>query len=154
MKKKRKPSETEQESVESLSGEELAMLRAGLQQSNESRGDLPPHKTSDGAYMIRYARKNKLLTVAVAVILVAILAAVAWGIFSFASWLGDRPNRSDFTLILGQNKPETISYRDAVRDGVLYVDEGEVVILLCYPAAKQGEYYSTENALKNIEKDF
>lgn len=39
-------------------------------------------------------------------------------------------------------------------DGVLYVDEGEVVILLCYPAAKQGEYYSTENALKNIEKDF
>lgn len=39
-------------------------------------------------------------------------------------------------------------------DGVLYVDEGEVVILLCYPSAKQGEYYSTENALKNIEKDF
>lgn len=39
-------------------------------------------------------------------------------------------------------------------DGVLYVDEGEIVILLCYPAAKQGEYYSTENALKNIEKDF
>ena|GEM_PF-4919156 len=39
-------------------------------------------------------------------------------------------------------------------DGVLYVDEGEVVILLCYPAAKQGEYYSTENALKNVEKDF
>ena len=39
-------------------------------------------------------------------------------------------------------------------DGVLYVDEGEVVIFLCYPAAKQGEYYSTENALKNIKKDF
>lgn len=39
-------------------------------------------------------------------------------------------------------------------DGVLYVDEGEIVILLCYPAAKQGEYYSTENALKNVKKDF
>lgn len=39
-------------------------------------------------------------------------------------------------------------------DGVLYVDEGEIVILLCYPAAKQGEYYSTENALKNVQKDF
>lgn len=39
-------------------------------------------------------------------------------------------------------------------DGVLYLDEGDLVILLCYPQAKQGEYYSTEKALENVTKDF
>lgn len=39
-------------------------------------------------------------------------------------------------------------------DGVLYLDEGDLVILLCYPQAKQGNSYSTEKALADIAKDF
>ncbi|MBR2954435.1 MAG: leucine-rich repeat domain-containing protein [Clostridia bacterium] len=39
-------------------------------------------------------------------------------------------------------------------DNVLYLDEGDLIILLCYPQSKQGEYYSTEKVLENVTKDF
>ncbi len=39
-------------------------------------------------------------------------------------------------------------------NSVLYVDEGDVFILLCYPRAKKGAYYSTEKALADVHKDF
>lgn len=42
----------------------------------------------------------------------------------------------------------------SVVDGALYLDEGEYYILLCYPAAKKGTYFSTEKALANVSKDF
>lgn len=48
--------------------------------------------------------------------------------------------------------PNNPYYRSV--DDVLYVDEGDVYILLCYPLAKKGTYYSTEKALSGITKDF
>lgn len=39
-------------------------------------------------------------------------------------------------------------------NNVLYLDEGDLVILLCYPQSKKGEYYSTKNALEGFTKDF
>lgn len=42
----------------------------------------------------------------------------------------------------------------SVVDGALYLDEGEYYILLCYPAAKKGTYFSTEKALAGVNKDF
>lgn len=48
--------------------------------------------------------------------------------------------------------PDNPYYRSD--DGVLYVDEGDVYILLCYPRAKKGTYYSTEKALADVDKDF
>lgn len=48
--------------------------------------------------------------------------------------------------------PNNPYYRSV--DDVLYVDEGDVYILLCYPQAKEGTYYSTEKALSGITKDF
>ena len=48
--------------------------------------------------------------------------------------------------------PDNPYYRSV--DNVLYLDEGDVYILLCYPRAKKGEYYSTEKALAGVNKDF
>ncbi|MCH5170029.1 MAG: leucine-rich repeat protein [Oscillospiraceae bacterium] len=48
--------------------------------------------------------------------------------------------------------PDNPYYRSV--DNVLYLDEGDVYILLCYPRAKKGEYYSTEKALAGVSKDF
>lgn len=53
------------------------------------------------------------------------------------------------TIEVSPNNPY---YRSV--DDVLYVDEGDVYILLCYPRAKKGEYYSTEKALAGVDKDF
>lgn len=39
-------------------------------------------------------------------------------------------------------------------EGVLYLDFDEAVILLRYPQAKEGDYYSTSNALKGVTKPF
>ncbi|MCH5192101.1 MAG: leucine-rich repeat protein [Oscillospiraceae bacterium] len=48
--------------------------------------------------------------------------------------------------------PDNPYYRSV--DNVLYLDEGDVYILLCYPRAKKGEYYSTQKALAGVNKDF
>lgn len=139
MKKKKKPSAweskeemeeihplTSEESGEggdALSYEEMQMLRAGLRQSGEDRSQLPPHDTSDRAHVIRFARKNKLVTAAVLVIALAIVAAIVVGIVLFVSYLDSLPNKSDFTICLGENDPYTVPYSDAVREnGVLYID--------------------------------
>lgn len=53
------------------------------------------------------------------------------------------------TIEVSPNNPY---YRSV--DDVLYVDEGDVYILLCYPQAKKGTYYSTEKALSGVSKDF
>lgn len=107
---------------EALSYEELQMLRATMEQTGEDRSQLPPHDTSDRAHLRRFAAKNKLLTAAVIVIALAVLAGIGFGIFLLVSHLNDRPNTSDFTVCLGQEEPYTVKYDDAVRDGVLYID--------------------------------
>lgn len=129
MKKRKKSSDfaaerhnLREESNEPLSYEEIQMLRAGLEQSGEDRSQMPPHDTSDRASVMRFARKNKLVTAAVAVIALAILAGIGFGIFLLVSYWNSRPNKSDFTIQLGENKPYTVKYSDAVRDGVLYID--------------------------------
>lgn len=123
MKKKKKPAEFEtlrQENEpreESLSFEEMTLLRSG-----EDRSKLSPHDTSDRAHAVRFVRKNKLVTAAAIVIAIALLAGLIGGILFFVSWLDSRPSTADFTVILGEEKPYTVPYGDAVRGGILYVD--------------------------------
>ena len=107
---------------EALSYEEIQMLQAGLRQSGEDRSQLPPHDTSDRAKLFRYIRKNKLVSAAAIVVLLAILAGIGFGIFGLISYWNNRPNTSDFTIQLGETEPYTVKYSDAVRDGVLYID--------------------------------
>lgn len=111
-----------EESASPLSYEEIQMLHAGIRQSGEDRSQMPPHDTSERASVMRFVRKNKLVAVAALVIAMAILAGVGFGVFSLISYWNNRPNKSDFTIQLGQNEPYTVKYSDAVRDGVLYID--------------------------------
>lgn len=119
------PSE-EEAKADALSAQEKEMLRAALAQTGGDRSQLPPHDSSERAQVARFAKKNKLVTVAAIFITVALLAGLVIGAFLFFSWLSNRPNKSDFTIVLGDAKPVTISYDHLVRDGVLYVDMRQI----------------------------
>ncbi len=112
-----------EENEDALSYEEMQMLRSSTQKSEGQREALTPYHTSDGAGLVRFAKKNKLLTAAVIVIALALLAAIGLGIFWLISYLNSRPNTSDFTVVLGENDPYIVPYDEAVREnGVLYID--------------------------------
>ena len=124
MKKKKYPPEfqslgSENESVpsEALSKEELALLRGG-----ENRSKLPPHDTSDRAHLLRFVRKNKPVAIAALIIALAFVAGAILGIYFLIDHINSKPNTSDFTVILGEEKPYTVPYEEAVRDGVLFID--------------------------------
>ncbi len=128
-KKKKKPdfllsdeAEEAQEPVEALSHEELTMLRREQKESGEDRSQFPPHDTSDRAHVFRFFKRNKAIAVSAVIILVALLAGIALGVFALVSYIQSRPNTSDFWLILGDGKPITVSYEDSVRNEILYVD--------------------------------
>ncbi len=123
-KKKKNPylPEEEQEAVEALSYEEVALLRRKRETDGEDRSSLPHHDNSDRAYLVRFLKENKAVTVSCAIILLAILAGIIFGIFSLFSHIANRPNTSDFSVVLGDAKPYTVKYRDSVRGDVLYVD--------------------------------
>ncbi len=126
MKKKKKSFAENSDREDALSPEELAMFRATARQSVEDRSKLPPHDTSDRARLRRFIKKNKALTAACIIIAVALLIGIACGIAMLFSYLNSRPNKSDFTILLGEEKPYTVPYNDAVYDGVFYVDMNKI----------------------------
>ena len=116
----------EGEASEALSAAELTMLRNAFEQSGEDRSKLPPHDNSERAQAARFAKKNKLVTSAILIIVLGLVAAlVLCGVLLF-SYLTNRPNRSDFQVVYGDSKPVTVSYSHLVRDGVLYVDMRQI----------------------------
>ena len=122
MKKKKKsiPPMTE-EGGEALSFEELALLRK--EGAQYRTGEEPtPYDTSDRAHLRRYIKKNPLLTAAIIVILLALVGLLIFGAAMLIHHYLTKPNTSDFTVTLGEEKPLTVPYRESVRDGVLYVD--------------------------------
>lgn len=106
-----------------LTAEELALFRAGMARA-EDRSKLPPHDTSGRAHLARYAKKNKIFSISALVIAAALTFGMVLGAIMGISWFVNRPNTSDFTVKLGEKdkKPETLSYTNAVRDGVFYVN--------------------------------
>lgn len=114
------------EQDEALSAAEMRLLRTTLQKSNRERGELPPHDRSDSARLRRWVKKNKLLSVAIVIVLLALLAAIGFGIYALVSHVNSRPNTSAFTVELGQEKPFEVAYDEAVRGGVLYVEMKQI----------------------------
>lgn len=122
MKRKKKNFfEIENEPIDALSYEELKLLYAERDKS-EDRSQLPPHDQSDKAKLRRFVKKNKLVTAAILVVVLAILSGVIFGAYWLISLWVNRPNTSDFTIELGEEKPFTVPYDEMVRDGVLYID--------------------------------
>ena len=113
--------EIESEPIDALSYEEIQLLRAQMKKG-EDRSQLPPRDSSDKAKLSRFVRKNKLVTAAALIVVIAMLAGVGFGIFSLISLWLERPNTSDITIEFGEEKPITVPFDEMVRDGVLYVD--------------------------------
>ena len=114
--------ETEAPDTENLSAEELSMLRTAARQSVQERGDLPYHDNSEAAQVKRVIKQNKAFSAVTAFVVVGLIALVVLGIVLLVAFFGNRPNRSDFTVYLGDEEPYTVPYNQCVRDGVLYVD--------------------------------
>ena len=75
---------------DSLSKEEIAMLKKSVESAKIDRSKLPPHDTSDKATFFRYIKQNKLLAgialfVAVALVVGAIGGSV-YTIFGIFNW--------------------------------------------------------------------
>ena len=113
MKKKNK--QTPQ--TDRLEAEELALLR-----TQEDRSTLPPYDTSDVASAKRFAKRNPLLIVSAAVILLALIASAVIGCVMLGKYLAGQPSRADFTLMLGEDEFFKLDYDHVMRDGVLYLD--------------------------------
>ncbi|MBO5938227.1 MAG: D-alanyl-D-alanine carboxypeptidase family protein [Clostridia bacterium] len=113
--------EIEQEPIEALSFEEIQLIRAAREKT-EDRSQLPPRDQSEKAKLGRFARKNKLVVASAIVILLAMLVGIGFGIAGMISFATSRPNTSDITVEIGEEKPFTVPYDEMVRDGVLYVD--------------------------------
>ena len=118
------PEEREQANTEGLSEQELKILRSAIRDTAEDRSELPPYDTSDRAHLVRYAKKNKLVTAAVIIVIVGLLAGLVFGAYMTVSYFLNRPSKADFTVMLGEDDkdPLTVPYTSAVRDGVFYVD--------------------------------
>jgi|GEM_PF-475583 len=153
-KKKKKLPEIESEPIDALSYEEMKLLHTEHEKS-EDRSQLPPHDQSDKAKLFRFAKKNKIVTASSIIILLALLAGVVFGAyFLISAWI-NRPNKSDFTIELGEEEPYTVPYDEMVRDGVLYVDLRKIapfadLIVSGSPeqmqfTAKTGTFLSFEN---------
>ncbi len=149
--------EQERDHPNTLSSSELTMLRAAVRQGGEDRSQLPPHDASERAQVARFAKKNKLVSLAVIVIAIALIAGLILGGVLFFSWLSNRPSKADFTLNLGENKPVTVPYGHLVRDGVLYVDMRQIASYagLTVSGSPQSKlrFTGTDNSYLQFEHD-
>lgn len=121
-KKKNAPPPLTEDEGANLSFEELSLLKKVREEQKKEEGELPPHDTSDRGHLRRFVRKNRLVTAAAAVVLLALIALLAFGGFSLTSYFLNRPSKADFSVTLGDEDPFFVPYGEAVRDGVLYVD--------------------------------
>ncbi len=110
------------EDSEPLDAEEWALLK-----SNEDRSTLPPHDTSDKAHLFRFARKNKLFSAAVLVILALLLAGLILGGILLWHALFD-PTETQLQkgdpifLRFGGDDPLEYAYHDLVHNDIFYVN--------------------------------
>lgn len=107
-------------STETFSAEELSMLRASAVSSGEDRSKLPPHDTSDKANFFRLIKKNKLVVAAAIFVALALVVGVVVGSGILVTKLINY--HKDFSVVIGDEDPYTVPYKEAVIEGVLYID--------------------------------
>ncbi len=120
MKKNKKNAAVQNEN--SLSEEELRILRASVQSEKVDRSKLPHYDNSDKAKFVRYVKKNKAFT-AICILLTACVIVILslCVVFAVKKSAEDRVNTDDFTVIIGDER-YTAKYKESMRGGVLYID--------------------------------
>ena len=104
----------------SLSEEELSLLRESISSAEVDRSNLPPHDQSGIARIIRFIRSNTILSIASLIIAAAIVLSVTGGsallVFKLANSL------KSYTVIIGEDEPYSVSPKEMVIGNVLYID--------------------------------
>lgn len=119
MKKQQNPCNAPNES--GLSPEELALLKKSVDADRAERKRLDPYDNSDGAKLIRYAKKNRVSVAIVAALLVLCITALTLGGIFLYNYVSGLENKDDFTVIIGDEK-YVLPYKSTVIDGDVYVD--------------------------------
>ncbi len=102
--------------------EKLDAAELSLLSTQEDRSHLPPHDMSDRAKAVRYVKRNPLFIASAIVILLALIASAILGTVLLLRHIGSQPSKADFTILLGEDEPITVSYDYAMRDGILFLD--------------------------------
>ena len=123
-KKEKAPLSSDAAFSESLSEEELAMLRSQMGRKGRDRSHIPPPENESIPKPIRYAKKN---TATVVITAVAVLALVLAGILLCVILSGSSScrDKKDYTVLYidGEEEEEVIcKAKDYIIDGELYLD--------------------------------
>ena len=151
MKKQQKPTGAES----ALSAEELSLLKKSVDADRASRKNLAPYDNSDGAKLIRYAKKNRVFTAVVAALIaLCIIALTLGGIFLY-KYTSGLENKDDFTVIIG-DETYTMPYKSVVFEGDVYVDMykiAEYASLTISGSSTKIKFTSDENNYLKFEND-
>ena len=138
-----------------LSAEELELLKKSVDADRAARKSLDPFDNSDGAKLVRYAKKNRVFTAIVAsLIALCIIALTLGGIFLYRYTSG-LENKDDFTVIIGDEK-YTMPYKSTVFEGDVYVDMykiAEYASLTISGSDTKIKFTSDENNYLKFEND-
>ena len=105
-----------------LSPEEIAMIKASMAAREVDRSTLPSQDNSDMGHARRYIKKNKVFSIALAVLaVVVVVLLILLGVFGIRSAIEKSRRTADYTFYVGDDA-YTVKYKTAVREGVLYVD--------------------------------
>lgn len=118
--------ENERSSVQTLSEDELAMLRAA-REGELDRSTLPPHDNSDLAQAKRYVKKNIVGVVFTVLVALLVIAVIAMLVSMLVSKISSAPSKDDFSVTLGDPDSKdcveyTVPYKKAMIDDVFYLD--------------------------------
>ena len=104
-----------------LSAEELELLKKSVDADRAARKSLDPFDNSDGAKLVRYAKKNRVFTAIVASLIALCIIALTLGDIFLYRYTSGLENKDDFTVIIGDEK-YVLPYKSTVIDGDVYVD--------------------------------
>ena len=105
--------------IEALSAAELHMIQKRQDQLEDSSAIPPPTKRKPPK-LVTLAKKNKLITVALAVFAVALLASIVL-LSIFVSDIISTNSKKDYVFTLGKDEIK-VKYEDTVVNGVVYID--------------------------------
>ena len=108
--------------IQPLSDVEEEILRESVREDRRVRKRLTYYDNSDKAKFGRYLKRNPIFAVLCIVIAVCLTATLVISVsFSLVNYFKNKPNTSDFTLLIGDEE-SVRKYSECVRDGVTYID--------------------------------
>ena len=115
---------TDNDVQDRLSAEELRAIKESISNTRVDRSKLPPHDRSVKARVSRYLKKHVVLAVISVILALSILSGAGFGTVMLGIGFVEnviKPN-ADFIIVIGDNDPYKVKMKDAVRDGILYID--------------------------------